>query len=81
MSFKRRRVSKSVKCSVSSSTHRWERSTRIYTSLCEDFLSHSKVTMLVLQQQLSLFFTWNKYEVARIVLTVMSWANYMEHML
>jgi hypothetical protein len=48
---------------------------------CKDFFSHSKVTMLVLQHQHSLLLTRNKYEAPRTVLTMMSWTNYMEHIL
>ena len=81
MSFKRQRVIKYTKLDVFNSTHLRERSTRISTSMCKDFLSQSKVTMFVLEQQLSLSFTRNKDKSPRIELTTMSWTYYMEHLL
>jgi hypothetical protein len=80
MSFKQWRVRKFAKPNVSNSTHLWKSSTRITTPTCKDFLSYSKITMLVLEQQLSLSLTRDKDEAPRIVLTKMSWAYCIEHM-
>jgi len=62
-----------------SSTRLWKRPTRISAPLCKASLSHGEVTFLVLQHQLSLSSTGNKYEVTRIKLTMMSRTYYNEH--